>query len=711
MTQDRVRPIPVGSEPRMNRGAHIEPKDAIRFFLRHYRVILVTLVLFWIGAVVEHRLLPEFNAKSTIFVDRTDVVVQTMTQRLQGMNMTMVDGREGAAGDTEKYIRYMQSYEFFLSVARDLKKAGLDGQLAQNIQKPRKVKDLLFRPSAPPPDQDASGHYDLYLGDALQTWTKYSPIGTDGISVQVSSPDKELSRTLADMIASSALAWISRTEIRQLNSAVGYLDVKIKESEDKIAQLEEELVTFKRVNRILSLYAAAGPGANNTLEATLHQTEAQFDENQRLLSDYKARLEKQKAEISAILLANKHEGLDKMVYKTNLAQKIAEAEQTGQVLMARIKSFQHQINDQLKGKSFLVEQEAFEFQKKFELQYNLFQDLMREKFRIELNRISVENRMRNITKAEYSEVLRSTSLTKKMLFALVAALVIASALCYLLDLFFPVVKSRHDLSEMGFTFIGGIPNFRTRWQARNASLYQRIDNRVVKIFRFEADHQSVTSLFKLRSKILHQLTKINRDHAVVAFMGANAGEGKTFTATNCAAAIAMSGRKVLLIDADLRARGTSRVFGIEKRGGLAEVMENQELYGQLVIKNLLPKLDVLPAGQANRNPASVFTNQNFKEVVEKLSHLYDFVILDTPAILLVPETIEIEKSSHLNIFVTSFNQTRIDEVLRACDSMLDFAHGSSKNLAVLNLVDPRHDHLVLTPSSHYYYGHGIENQV
>lgn len=710
MTQDRVRPVPVGQEPRTNRGTHIEPKDAIRFLLRHYRVILVTLALFCTGAILEHKLLPLFNAKSTIFVDRTDVAVQTMTQRLQGVNMSS-GFQENAAGDTEKYIRYMQSYEFFLALARDLMKTELADQLAMNIQKPRKVTDLVLRPRPPPDRVVDEQRYALYLGDALQAWTKYSPIGVDGISVQVSSPDKELSRTLADTIASHGLAWISRTEIRQLNSAVGYLDKKIAEAEEKIEVLEEDLVNFKKANRVLSLSAAAGPTARNALEDSLQQTRVQFDENQRLLKEYKERLEKQKEEISAILKANQHDGLDQMVYKTNLAQKIAESEQIGRVLSARIDSFKTQINEQMKGNSFLLEQQAFEFQKKFELHYNLFQDLMREKFRIELNRIAVENRMRNITKAEYSEVLRSTSLTKKVVFALVVGLVLGCAICYLLDLFFPVIKTRHDLTDLGFTFLGGIPNYRTRWKARNASLYQKVDNRLVRIFRFEADHQAVTALFKIRSKIIHQLTKLHIDHGVVAFMGANQGEGKTFMATNCAAAIAAAGRKTLLIDTDLRAFGASRVFGLEKSPGLAEVIENKELFGQLVHKNLFPKLDLLTAGRSKKSPSEVFTSQGFREVVESLSGIYDFVILDTPAVLLVPETVEIEKCSHMNIFVTSFNRTRIDEVLRACDSILDFGAGSPKHLAILNLVDPRHDHLVLTPSSNYYYGHGLENQV
>jgi|GEM_PF-5762233 len=692
----------------MSRGTHFEPKDAIRFFLRHYRAILVAVVLFSIGALIEHKSIPLFNAKSTIFVDRSDVALQSMTQRLQGINLS--EARENPVGDTEKYIRYMQSYEFFLSVARELKSSGLADQLARNIEKPRSVQDLVIRRSATPSREDEPGRYDFYLGDALQSWTKYSPIGIDGISVVVSSPDKELSRTLADLIATSGLAWISRTEIRQLNSAVSYLDSKIAESEEKIRVIEEDLVNFKRTNRIVSLSAVSGPGAKNFMEDSLETTKAKLGENQRLIADYKLRLEKQKEQISAILSANKHQGLDSMVYKTNLAQKIAEVEQENTVLLARISSFKTQIDSSYKGNSFSIEQEAYEFQKKYELQYNLFQDLMKEKFRIELNRIAVENRMRNITKAEYSEVLRSTSLTKKVLFAILMGLIMSAGLCYLLDVFFPVVKSRHDLAEMGFNFIGGIPNYRTRWRARNANLYQRINNKLVRVFRFEADHQAINALFKIRSKIIHHLTKMDLDHAVIAFMGANAGEGKTFSATNCAAAIAVTGRKTLLIDTDFRARGTSKVFGLEKSGGLGEVVEKQELFGQLVMKNVLPHLDILPAGINGSNPSDIFTRPQFKEVIDKLSNLYDFVVLDTPAILLVPEAIEIEKCSHMNIFVTSFNRTRLDEVLRACDTMLEFGHGGAKNLAILNLVDPRHDHLVLTPSANYYYGHGAESQ-
>jgi len=619
-----------------------------------------------------------------------------------------------AGGDLEKYIRYMQSYDFFLAAVSKVREAGLDEQVAVNILRPNSIREAFKRKVMPKRDgtPESKTNFELFLGDGLQAWTVFSPIGADGISVQVSAPDKELSRTLADLIAKSGLSWISKSELRHLDSAVTYLDGRIQNAESKIQELETLLVAFKTKNRIMSLTGANGPWASNPLEDDLRNSRVQYEENKLLITQYRLRLDKQKREIAEAMKDTPGQGLTGgLTYKTQLAQKIGEVEAANQILKARMNSFQSQLNESMKAGRFGLEQEAYEFQKKFELQYNLYQDLMKEKFRIELNRIAIENRMRNITKAEYSDVQRTFSLSKKLGFAVLLGLLLSCAMAYLLDMLFPVVKSRQDLSEMGFNVLGGIQDFGAKKGGRTANLFHRLNGKPIKVFRFDTDNLILSSIFKVRSKILHQLTKSDKDHAVIAFVGAASGDGKTFTATNCAASLASIGRKTLLIDTDLRAQGTTKVFGLDGKRGLSDVVHQPELFGQLVVKNVLPRLDILPAGDRVASPTEFFARASFKELVENLSHIYDFVILDTPAILLVPETIEIEKSADFLIFVTSFNRTLVDDVLRSCDTLLEFSGREQKSLAILNRLDPRHDNLVMSPTTQYYYGYGSEKAV
>ncbi len=704
----------MGQERRKNRTPQFEPKDAVRFLLRHHRIILAFVGVFLLGAVIEHQLFPVFRARATIYIDRSDTVVQNVSQRLQGA--VGISDSNNNSSDTEKYIRYMQSYDFYLSVVQDVKEAGLTNQFVANIQRMGSLKDL-FRANPVPKitsgtkwksEARVRNDFNLYLGDALQSWTSYSPIGMDGIAVFVSSPEKELSRSLADLIARTGLIWISKNELRQLDSAVVYLNGRIHDSEAKIRQLEGNLVGFKKRNKILSLNGATGPWSRNPLEDALRVSKAQLEENERLVGSYQQKLDQQRAEVADVMRENKREALDDTQYKTQIAQRVAEIQSQNEVLRARIESFQSQINDTMKGGSFGLEQEAYEFQKKFELQYNLYQDLMKEKFRVELQKISIQNRMRNITKAEYSEVTRAVPLSKKLLFSFLVAILLSAALAYLIELFFPVIRGSKDLTDMGFTYLGGVQDFSWRQRARMTNFFHRLNSKTIPVFRFDIDSAHLSGLEMVRSKILHQLARSQKDKAVIAFIGASIGDGRTFVATNCAAALASVGRKTLLIDTDLRHSGCSRVFNLDGIRGLAEVVAQPSLFPEVVTKEVLPNLDILPAGDQVDNPTEFFLRPAFFKLIEELSAQYDLVILDTPPSLLVPETFEIEKAADFLVLVAAYNRTRVEDVTRTCETLLEFGSRGHKNLAILNRYNIRHDYLVMAPTASYHSGYGSD---
>jgi capsular exopolysaccharide synthesis family protein len=699
MAQERVRPMNVGPERRMNRPAQFEAKDILRFMLRHYRVVILFCVVAVIGAVAEHRLYPAFRSKSSLYIDLSDRMLQTVTSRLQGANFQ--DLNSLTTNDADKFIRYLQNYDFILTVVELVKSHGMTDQVVYNLLKNRSLLDST-KTKIFPKRTPTKENIRLFLGDGLQSWVTYSPLGFNGLSIQVTTPEIELSRKLADLFAEAALAWISKTELRQLDSAIEYIDGRITASENDIRKVEGELRDFKRKNRIFSIAGASASGsAKNNLEDELRLTMVQLAQNKRLVKNYEERLESQKQEIEDIIGDSRKSRLGNMTFKNQLAEKISEVEAENQVLSARIKSFQEQIAEAMASTNIGLEQEAYDFQKRFELQYNLYQELLREKFRVELTKISVQNRVRNLTKADYSEVARTVPLSRKLAFSLLVAIILSLAISATLDTLFPAVKSRQDLLELGFEYIGAIPEFGSR--SKNANLFHRLNGKPQALLRFENDNLALGGILRIRAKLLNQMQKIGKDHGVIAFMGAGPNDGKTFTATNMAMAFASLGRKTLLVDTDLRARGSTRVFGLEGKAGLAEVIPDISQFGSIVTKSIFPHLDMLPVGRHIGSPSEIIAKGSLPELMKRLSEIYDFVILDTAPILLVPETSEIERSSDLMVFVASFNKTKVDDVLRSCDAMLEIGSGRVRYLAVLNRMDPRHDSLVLAPGAPYHY--------
>jgi capsular exopolysaccharide synthesis family protein len=118
----------------------------------------------------------------------------------------------------------------------------------------------------------------------------------------------------------------------------------------------------------------------------------------------------------------------------------------------------------------------------------------------------------------------------------------------------------------------------------------------------------------------------------------NAGDGKTTTAINLATVTALSlGRRVLLVDCDLRKPKIHLALGLRPEVGLAEVLTGAKSLDEAVMKVEGMNLEVLAVRGRPPNPSELLSSSNMVELVEELSKRYDRVILDTPAALGMPD--------------------------------------------------------------------------
>lgn len=118
-----------------------------------------------------------------------------------------------------------------------------------------------------------------------------------------------------------------------------------------------------------------------------------------------------------------------------------------------------------------------------------------------------------------------------------------------------------------------------------------------------------------------------------------AGEGKTTAAINLAAVTSMSvGRRVLLMDCDLRKPKVHQALGLQPDAGIAEVLTDEVSLDEAVHKVDGMNLEVLAVRGRPTNPSELLSSPRMAELVDEVSQRYDRVILDTPAALGVPET-------------------------------------------------------------------------
>lgn len=134
---------------------------------------------------------------------------------------------------------------------------------------------------------------------------------------------------------------------------------------------------------------------------------------------------------------------------------------------------------------------------------------------------------------------------------------------------------------------------------------------------------------------LHQL-QAERGTKTLMITSAVPREGKTLTATNLALTLSESyGLKVLLVDADLRRPSVHEIFKLPNTAGLSDGLRQDK--GQLQLVEVSPCLTVLPAGRPTSDPMALLTSDRMKSLVTEAAARYDWVILDTPPIGLLPD--------------------------------------------------------------------------
>jgi succinoglycan biosynthesis transport protein ExoP len=115
------------------------------------------------------------------------------------------------------------------------------------------------------------------------------------------------------------------------------------------------------------------------------------------------------------------------------------------------------------------------------------------------------------------------------------------------------------------------------------------------------------------------------------------GEGKSTFVSNLAIAMAQMGKRVLVVDADLRAPMQHRLFGLKDRMGLATVLGGADLIELAIVRTGIPGLDLLPCGPIPSNPAEMLNDPSFSDQLNDLADKYDLVIIDSPPVTAVTD--------------------------------------------------------------------------
>jgi succinoglycan biosynthesis transport protein ExoP len=307
--------------------------------------------------------------------------------------------------------------------------------------------------------------------------------------------------------------------------------------------------------------------------------------------------------------------------------------------------------------------------------------------------ISGELKVSNIRIVDAAEVPQLPASPDKPLNALLAVLggsVMAVGIAFFFEYCDNRIKSPAEIkSHLGLAFIGMIPKMSVA-EGETSPLLDR-----------GATPNFAEALRTVRTNVLFSSTAEGGQSLVVTSSGP--GEGKTVVSSNLAMALAQTGQRVLLIDADMRRPRVHQVFSERQEPGLSNILVGETKTGDAVRPTSCPTLWVLPAGHLPPNPAELLGSKRFEDFIDTLKQHFAFVVIDSPPIMAVSDSAIVAHMADGVLFVIGAEMTSRGVARTAVEQLIN-ANGHMIG-AVLNGVDLTHNAYYYSQYYRREYGH------
>lgn len=171
---------------------------------------------------------------------------------------------------------------------------------------------------------------------------------------------------------------------------------------------------------------------------------------------------------------------------------------------------------------------------------------------------------------------------------------------------------------------------------------------------------AIESLKSMRTGLTFAL--LGSENKTIVITGPTAGLGKSFVSSNLCAVLAQADKRVLLIETDLRRPLLHVYFGLTKGRGLTDVLAGEAPVDAALRRDVVPGLDVLPAGSTPPNPAELLMAPQFKELIDRVQTDYDYVVLDSAPVLPVGDTLALVQHAAATFIVVRAEESTAREV-------------------------------------------------
>jgi len=287
------------------------------------------------------------------------------------------------------------------------------------------------------------------------------------------------------------------------------------------------------------------------------------------------------------------------------------------------------------------------------------------------------------------------SKVKKSILFLILGILIGIGGAFVVDYVDSAIRDEFEITRIsGLPILGRIPSIENDKKEKNNSR-----ERIFLLTEQESRSHIAEAFRSLRANI--KLSRTGGFPSTILITGPDAGSGKSMVAINLARSFVSAGKKVLLVDTDLRRPSIEKYLGIKKEKGLTELLINEDADIQpLVVDGLY----VIPSGKLPPNPSELLDSNRTKELLAKWKKEYDIVLLDSPPIMTVSDSRILAAEVEETLLVAAYGETNRHMIAQSSELLKQL---SIRALGyVLNKVDINKEYGYYG----YYYGYYYHNK-
>ncbi len=581
---------------------------------------------------------------------------------------------------------------------------------------------------------------------------------TDILNLKYSDDDPEMSANVVNQIMKAYIDSNLKTNQEEANKAGRFIDSQLPSAEDALNKASEELRNFRTRNGIVDLERESAANINSaaTLQDQLGQARAQLADvtrqeqavaNQlglelgqaidlaslsqsagvqealgqlqavqtRLVTEQSRfkdttpqiqTLKQQEADLNALLQARVSEAVGANVsippgalqpgdIKRNLATNLAALQSQRIGLDGRISTLSGLLANyrtRALQTPTLVKQEG-ELQRNQDIALTAYQNLNARRQEIEVAKNQQVGNARILQNA-----LVPTQAASRMRLVLLAAgamvgLLLGVAAAFFVDAIDKSLKTVKDAeAQYGYTLLGLVPRFET--SDTPTILSPSADDISPRVIAMTSPRSMIHEAYQMLQANL-KFMSLDKKVKTIVISSAVPREGKSEVAANLAATMAQSGRKVLLVDADMRNPSQHHLWGLVNSVGLSNVVVDQSELRQAV-KPITSNLSILTAGVMPPNPLAILDSEAMTTFLETVAKDYDYVLFDTPPLAGTADAAVLGKMADGVLIAVRPGVADAGSVA-AAKSLLDRSEPNILGL-VANGVNVRYE-----PDSYFYY--------